>query len=130
MNGYEFIKKVKEIKPEVKVFFMTAFEIDDIEIRRVLPSIKIDEFINKPVSADSFTATVKKHIKNETKNGLYKDIISKLDIPAGLKGLLVSHSLIVEKLLNMKSSDITDILGIDSDAVRLIVNSVRQEVEP
>ena len=57
---------VKELKPEVKVFFITAFEIDDIEIRRVLPSVEIDEFIKKPVSANSFTATVKKHIKNDT----------------------------------------------------------------
>ncbi len=40
MNGYEFIKKVKEIKPEVKVFLMTAFEINDIEFRRVLPSTR------------------------------------------------------------------------------------------
>jgi response regulator RpfG family c-di-GMP phosphodiesterase len=53
MNGYEFIKKIKELKPQVKVFFMTAFEIDDIEIRRVLSYIKIDEFIKKPVSANS-----------------------------------------------------------------------------
>jgi response regulator RpfG family c-di-GMP phosphodiesterase len=52
MNGYEFIKKIKELKPQVKVFFMTAFEIDDIEIR-VLSYIKIDEFIKKPVSANS-----------------------------------------------------------------------------
>jgi two-component SAPR family response regulator len=36
MNGFEFIKKVKEIKPEVKIFFMTAFEINDVEFRRVL----------------------------------------------------------------------------------------------
>ena len=40
MNGFEFIKKVKGIKPEVKVFFMTAFEINDIEFRRVLPSTR------------------------------------------------------------------------------------------
>ena len=26
MNGYEFIKKVKETKPGVKAFLMTAFE--------------------------------------------------------------------------------------------------------
>jgi DNA-binding NtrC family response regulator len=130
MNGYEFIKKVKEIKPEVKVFFMTALEIDDIEFRRVLPSINIDEFIDKPISANSFSATVKKYIKNETKNELFKDIIGKLDIPAGLKELLVSHNLTIEKLLNMKSSDIADILGIDQDAARLIIASVRQEVEP
>jgi response regulator RpfG family c-di-GMP phosphodiesterase len=49
MNGFEFINKVKEIKPEVKVFFMTTFEINDIEFRRVLPSMKIDEFIQKPI---------------------------------------------------------------------------------
>jgi hypothetical protein len=33
MNGFEFIKKVKEIKPEIKVFLMTTFEINDIEFR-------------------------------------------------------------------------------------------------
>ena len=51
MNGFEFIKKVKEIKPE-KVFLMTAFEINDIEFRRVLPSTRIDEFIQKPILLD------------------------------------------------------------------------------
>ena len=89
MNGYEFIKKSKEIKPEVIVFIMTAFEIDYIEFRSVLPYIKIDEFIDKPISGNNLTATVKKHIENETKNELDKDIIDKLDIPAGLKGLLL-----------------------------------------
>jgi YesN/AraC family two-component response regulator len=79
MNGYQFIRKVKEIKPQVKVLCISAFEIDDIEFRRVLPPIKIDEFIKKPISADNFISTVKKHIKNETKNGLDKDIIGKLD---------------------------------------------------
>ncbi|MDQ6863314.1 MAG: response regulator [Thermoproteota archaeon] len=60
MNGFEFIKKVKEIKPEVKVFFMTAFE-NDIEFRRFLPSIRIDEFIQKPVSLERLTTLVRKH---------------------------------------------------------------------
>ena len=59
MNGYEFIKKVKEIKPEVKIFFMTAFEIDEIEFRGVLPYIKIDEFIQKPISANKLTVILK-----------------------------------------------------------------------
>jgi hypothetical protein len=68
---------------------MTAFEINDIEFRSVFPYIKIDEFIQKPVSANNLAAAVKKHIKNETKNELDKDIIDKLDIPAGLKELLV-----------------------------------------
>jgi response regulator RpfG family c-di-GMP phosphodiesterase len=62
MNGYEFIRKVKEIKPEVKVFFMTAFEINDIEFRRLLPSVKIDEFIQKPISMNYLTTVIKKYI--------------------------------------------------------------------
>ena len=62
INGYEFIKRVKEIKPDVKVFFMTAFEINDIEFRRLLPSVKIDEFIQKPISMDYLTTVIKKYI--------------------------------------------------------------------
>ena len=52
MNGFEFIKKIKELKPTVKVFFMTAFEIDSDEWSNVLPSVKIDEFIEKPFALE------------------------------------------------------------------------------
>jgi response regulator RpfG family c-di-GMP phosphodiesterase len=62
INGYEFIKKVKAIKPEVKVFLMTAFDINDIELRRFLPSVKINEFIQKPVSMNYLTIVIKKYI--------------------------------------------------------------------
>jgi response regulator RpfG family c-di-GMP phosphodiesterase len=68
MNGYEFIKRVKEIKVDVKVFFMTAFEIDDIDFRRILPSIKIDEFIRKPISLEDLSGVLKKYITIEIKN--------------------------------------------------------------
>ena len=62
MNGYEFIKNVKKIKPEVQVFLMTAFEIDDKEFRRLLQSVKIDEFIQKPVSIRNLSGIVRKYI--------------------------------------------------------------------
>jgi two-component SAPR family response regulator len=52
MNGFEFVKMVKVIKPEIKVFLMTSFEINEAEFRRVLPSIKIDEFIERPIPKD------------------------------------------------------------------------------
>jgi two-component SAPR family response regulator len=61
MNGFEFIKKVKEIKPKVKVFFMTAFEINDIEFRRVLPSTRTDEFIQRPILLERSNALVQNH---------------------------------------------------------------------
>ena len=71
MNGFEFIKKIKEIKPEVKVFFMTAFEINDIEFRRVLPSTRIDEFIQKPVSLEKLNTLIQNHtntVRKQTSN--------------------------------------------------------------
>jgi len=78
MNGFEFIKKIKELKPEVKVFFMTAFELDDIEFKRVLPSVKIDEFIQKPVLAKNLIAAIVKHMNigiqaKRTPTGLLKN---------------------------------------------------------
>ena len=50
MNGYEFVKQVKKINPKVNVILMTAFEIEDKEFHRILPSIKIDGFLQKPFS--------------------------------------------------------------------------------
>jgi DNA-binding NtrC family response regulator len=67
MNGYEFIKNVKKSKPEVQVFLMTAFEIDDKEFRRLLQSVKIDEFIQKPISIRNLSGIVKKYINIRSK---------------------------------------------------------------
>ena len=52
------------MKPEVKVFLMTAFKIDDVEFRRELPLVKVDEIIHKPISLEDFTSMVIKHINN------------------------------------------------------------------
>jgi hypothetical protein len=41
--GSQFIKKVKDIKPIVKAFLMTAFRIDDIEFRTDYPPEKEDD---------------------------------------------------------------------------------------
>lgn len=62
MNGFEFIKKIKDIKPEVKVFLITAFQIDDFEFRKVLPGVKIDELIQKPISLKDLAIRIRKHI--------------------------------------------------------------------
>jgi DNA-binding response OmpR family regulator len=55
INGYEFIKKV---------FLMTAFRIDDIEFRKELLYVKVDEIIQKPILLEDFTSAVSKHITN------------------------------------------------------------------
>jgi len=44
IDGYQFIKRVKEVKPDVKVFFMSAFLTDNIQYRTGLSLIKVDEY--------------------------------------------------------------------------------------
>ena len=48
MNGYELIRKAKEIDKQVKVALMTAFEIQDKEFHNLLPDMKVDGFLQKP----------------------------------------------------------------------------------
>ena len=60
MNGYEFIKHVKNINSKVKVVLMTAFEINDKEFHNLLPDIKVDAFLQKPFSIQQLNDAVEK----------------------------------------------------------------------
>ncbi len=57
-----------------------------------------------------------------------REIIDQLDIPAGLKELLISHGFTIEQLVKMKSSDIAETLNIDEDVARLIGAAVKKYV--
>ncbi len=61
MDGHQFIKRVKEIKHDVKVFFMSAYLSDDIQFRTGPSLVKVEEYIEKPISLDDFTRLVKKY---------------------------------------------------------------------
>jgi len=64
--GIQFIKRVKEVKPDVKVFFMSAFLTDDIQYRTGLSLLKVDEYIEKPITLNDFTKLVKKYFLTQT----------------------------------------------------------------
>jgi response regulator RpfG family c-di-GMP phosphodiesterase len=51
MNGYELIRKAKEMDKQVKVILMSAFEINgDGELNNVFTDVEIDGFLQKPFS--------------------------------------------------------------------------------
>ena len=58
MNGYELVKKIKVIRPETKVVFMTALETDLLGLSKILPSIKIDGFVSKPGRLENLVNTI------------------------------------------------------------------------
>ena len=45
---------------------MTAFEINDNEFRRVLQTVNIDEFIQKPISFKELKRIVNRYVNMET----------------------------------------------------------------
>jgi CheY-like chemotaxis protein len=58
MNSYEFVKRIKNLRSEIKVILMSAFEINQADRARVLPDIKIDSLISKPVSLRKLTKMI------------------------------------------------------------------------
>jgi len=62
MNGYEFVRKAKEIDKQVKVVLMSAFEINDEEFHNALSDIKVDVFLQKPFSMEKLNDVVEKII--------------------------------------------------------------------
>ena len=79
MNGFEFVRKAKEINSTVKVFLMTCFETDDLELSLLsinsssssplTTKLIVDEFIRKPFSIENLIMLINKHniMKNRTK---------------------------------------------------------------
>jgi two-component system response regulator ChvI len=58
MNGFQVARAVKEIRSDIKLAFVTAFEINRPEFEKVLPSTKVDAFITKPVKPATFVEII------------------------------------------------------------------------
>jgi DNA-binding NtrC family response regulator len=48
LTGFQLVRKVKDLRPEMKVVMMTMFEVNKPEFEAVFPSTPIDEVIRKP----------------------------------------------------------------------------------
>jgi response regulator RpfG family c-di-GMP phosphodiesterase len=70
LDGFEFIRTLKEIKPEIKVAFITAFEIRQHEFIKVLPSTKVEGLIKKPISPKKLSEVIKGILKTDEVNNL------------------------------------------------------------
>ncbi len=66
MNGFEVARAVKEIRPDIKLAFITAFEINKSEFEKVLPSTKVDAFITKPVKPATFAEILKGAMQDQS----------------------------------------------------------------
>lgn len=49
MSGFELYRRIREKNTSILIAFITAFEINEDEFSRVMPSIKVRDFIKKPI---------------------------------------------------------------------------------
>ena len=62
INGYELVRKAKEIDKQVKIVLMSAFEINEREFYNLLPDIKVDAFLQKPFHIQQLNDVIEKII--------------------------------------------------------------------
>ncbi len=62
MNGYQLVKSVSKLRNGVKIILMSAFEINHLEMAKVLPDIKIDGLISKPISLKNLSNIIDKNL--------------------------------------------------------------------
>jgi response regulator RpfG family c-di-GMP phosphodiesterase len=52
-------RHIKEMQPDTKIAFITAFEINRDEFTKVLPSIDVKDFIIKPIDMNDLIFKIK-----------------------------------------------------------------------
>jgi DNA-binding NtrC family response regulator len=65
MNGYELIRKIKAERPTIKTILISAFEINKEEFSKIMPTVKIDSFITKPISLKQLIHSIENSLKEK-----------------------------------------------------------------
>jgi len=59
MNGFQLARRVKELRPNMKIIMMTAFEVSMNEVKIMYPSLQIDKILSKPIKISSLVGMVR-----------------------------------------------------------------------
>ena len=63
MDGFELYDKIKEIDNEVKVCFITAYDVNYQALRKVFPTLGLECFIQKPIEISELVRRIKAEVE-------------------------------------------------------------------
>ncbi|MDQ6862310.1 MAG: hypothetical protein M3044_00655 [Thermoproteota archaeon] len=92
----------------------TAYNRNEVDIQSSLQSVR-HNLIAKDI-------TLQRIKQRQTSIGF----INQLDIPTGLKDLIINHGFASDLLQNIQPSDLAEGLGIDKDVAKLICDAARR----
>jgi hypothetical protein len=58
------------------------------------------------------------------------DFLNQLDIPEGLKELIINHGFTLDLLLGFHPIDLAQTLGIDNNVAKMIIDATRRHAKP
>ena len=58
INGFDLYRELKKIDSDVRVCFLTAFEIYYEEFKKLFPTIDVKVFIRKPISISNLVSQI------------------------------------------------------------------------
>jgi DNA-binding response OmpR family regulator len=62
MDGFELYDKIKKIDKKIKVFFISAFEVDREPLSKQYPGLNIKNFLPKPIQIPELIRRVEEQI--------------------------------------------------------------------
>lgn len=62
MDGFKLFEELRKLDKDVKVVFVTAFDVNYEALRTMFPELTIDSFIRKPVDADHLANTLRREL--------------------------------------------------------------------
>ncbi|HEY1248420.1 MAG TPA: hypothetical protein VGE97_05495 [Nitrososphaera sp.] len=65
MHGFSLYKEIRKIDNEVKVCFITAYEINDEDFQKSFPTMALRHFIKKPIGLEVLATELKRKLMED-----------------------------------------------------------------
>jgi two-component system OmpR family response regulator len=69
MNGFQLVRRIKELRSGTKIVLMTGFDINKHEFETVFPSTPVDQIIRKPFALSEFVQRIEEIQKEVKRKG-------------------------------------------------------------
>lgn len=93
---------------------MYTFDNDEVDIQFSRQSVR-----NKLIAKNITLQNLK-----QQENSI--NFVNQLDIPAGLRELIIIHGFTLDLLLNMQPLELAETLGIDKDVAKIIIHAAKK----
>ena len=59
MTGFQLVRRVKDLRPDIKIVLMSAFDVSKTEFEAVFPSTPVDKVMRKPFVISDLAEAIK-----------------------------------------------------------------------